>query len=326
MDYNSFSKEQLIQVVEEMKILNQQLLDEREQEIGLNFSWSGNLGHWYWNIVSNKVTFNSLKITTLGYTKEEIPENVTYQYFTDKLHPDDYQKTMDAMLAHLYNKAPVYEIEYRIKTKDGNYKWYYDRGKITQFDANGKPLLLAGIVFDITEKKEMQMKLEYSNLILAEQSSTDGLTKLKNHRALIENLKDNMAVSRRLNEPLSIAIFDIDDFKRINDSKGHLYGDKVLVDLANIMQKSVRNSDFVGRYGGEEFMVIFPRTNIKEAVAISDRIRSSIEHFSFIEGMHVTISGGVKELYGDGMSLSDFVHAADLNLYEAKKRGKNVIV
>jgi hypothetical protein len=101
MDYTKFTKKQLIQTIEEIQILNQQLLEEKEQAVGLDFSWTCNLGHWYWNLMTNNVTFNPLKVTTLGYTEEEIPKKVDYQYFTEKLHPEDYQKTMDAMLAHI---------------------------------------------------------------------------------------------------------------------------------------------------------------------------------------------------------------------------------
>jgi len=69
MDYSKLTREQLIQTIEELKMLNRQLLEEKEQEIGLDFSWTGNLGHWYWNIKTNTVTFNPLKVTTLGYSK-----------------------------------------------------------------------------------------------------------------------------------------------------------------------------------------------------------------------------------------------------------------
>ena len=102
----------------------------------LEYAWSGNLGHWYWNIKTNTVTFNPLKVTALGYDRDEIPDQVSYQFFTDKIHPEDYQKTMDAMMAHLYGKAGVYEVEYRIRAKNGEYRWYYDRGRITQYDKN----------------------------------------------------------------------------------------------------------------------------------------------------------------------------------------------
>ncbi|NLE25022.1 MAG: PAS domain-containing protein [Clostridiaceae bacterium] len=199
MKYADYSKKQLLDRIEELEILNNELLTEKEQETKLEYAWTGNLGQWYWNIKTNAVTFNPLKVTALGYDKSEIPEQVTYQFFTDKLHPEDHEKTMNVMLNHLHGKANVYEAEYRIRTKDGKYKWYYDRGRITQYDDEGKPVLLAGIVFDITEKKEMEIDLKEKNELLAEQATTDGLTKLSNHRTIIEQLKSEIDKNIRLN-------------------------------------------------------------------------------------------------------------------------------
>lgn len=324
MMYNDYSRKQLLDRIKELELLNFELRKEKEQEAKLDYAWTGNLGHWYWNLETNNVTFNPLKVTTLGYNMDEVPEHVTYQFFTDKLHPEDHSKTMDAMLAHLYGKAEVYEVEYRIKTKDGKYKWYYDRGKITQFNENGKPLFVAGIVFDITEKKEIQLELEHKNEILIEMSSLDGLTKVSNHRTLIERLKAGILDLKVTNNPLSIVIFDIDDFKKVNDSKGHVFGDRILVETAKIIKSSVRDADVVGRYGGEEFMVIYSDTDLKKAQTISDRIRQSIETFSFSEGIRITISGGVKQY--DGEETSELIHLADMNLYKAKNKGKNQVV
>lgn len=131
MKYDNYSREQLLDRINELESLNKELLKEKEQEAKLDYAWTGNLGHWYWNLQTNSVNFNLLKVTTLGYDASEIPEHVTYDFFTEKLHSDDYNKTMEAMRDHLYGKAEVYEVEYRIKAKDGKYKWYYDRGKIT---------------------------------------------------------------------------------------------------------------------------------------------------------------------------------------------------
>lgn len=324
MNYTELSKEELLQHIYELELLNKQLLKEKEQDTRLEYAWTGNLGHWYWNVQTNKVTFNHLKVTTLGYTETEIPEKVTYQFFTDKLHPDDYQKTMDAMRNHLYGNIGVYEVEYRIRTKDGKYKWYYDRGKITQYDHEGKPVFLAGVVFDVTEKKELQLELEHKNRILAEQSSVDGLTGLKNHRTLIEQLKFEISEANRTRQPLCIGMFDIDNFKKVNDSKGHIYGDKVLADIASIIQGSIRNTDMGGRYGGEEFVVILPNTQIDVAFTVAERIRKAIEEHIFDSGQRITISGGVEKY--QGQQISEFIHAADVKLYEAKGRGKNQII
>ena len=318
------TREMLLMRIEELEILNRELLTEKENEVRLKYSWTGNLGHWYWNIKTNTVTINPLKVTALGYDESEIPEQITYQFFTSMLHPDDYQPTMDAMMNHLYGRSPVYEVEYRIKGKDGEYKWYYDRGRITQYDGDGKPLFLAGIVFDITEKKKLQMDLEQQNKILAERSSIDGLTQISNRRSLIEFLETETEEANRSNKPLSVAIFDIDNFKRVNDIKGHVVGDQVLVEVARIIRKNTRVNDLAGRYGGEEFMVVFANADLAIAANISERIRQAIAHNQFVDGLQITISGGVKQYIGE--SLTEFIHAADVNLYEAKKRGKNRII
>ncbi len=324
MDYKEKTKEQLMERIDELEILNQQLLKEKEQETKLEYDWTGNLGHWYWNIRTNSVTFNPLKVKVLGYEKDEIPESVSYEYFTDKIHPDDHESTMQAMKDHLYGRESVYEAEYRMRTKEGKYRWYYDRGKITRVDEKGKPVFLAGIVFDITEKKESELELENKNKELAEISSVDGLTKISNRRALIEHLKTAAIESYVSKNNMSIAMFDIDDFKKVNDTKGHVYGDKVLANVAAILDRSIRDSDLAGRYGGEEFMVIFSDADAKKAAGIAERIRISIEKIFIEEDPKITVSGGVKQYQGE--ELTDFIKAADENLYKAKRTGKNKII
>jgi diguanylate cyclase (GGDEF)-like protein/PAS domain S-box-containing protein len=318
------SKEQLLQRIEELELLNRELLSEKEKETRLEFAWTGNLGHWYWNIKTNAVTFDPLKISTLGYDKSEISEPVTYQFFTDKIHPEDYLPTMDAMRSHLAGKATVYEAEYRIQTKSGAYRWYYDRGRITQFDTDGKPVFLAGIVFDVTVKKEMQLELEQKNRVLARMSSTDGLTQISNHSTLLDLLTEQMAESTRTGRPLTAALLDVDDFKRVNDSKGHVYGDKVLAEIAAILKAAMRETDIVGRYGGEEFMAVFVNTDLQTSAMVVERIVRDVEAHNFADGLKITVSAGVGQYAGEG--LSDFVHGVDVKLYKAKKLGKNRVV
>lgn len=315
--------EQLILEKEELSLLNQQLLEEREQEDSLQFSWAGNLGHWYWNIKTNRVTFNLLKATTLGYDINELPEKVSYEFFTDKVHPDDYQKTMNAMLEHLHGNKPVYEVEYRIKTKEGKYKWYYDRGKITMRNPDGSPLFLAGIVFDITEQKALEIELESEIKVLTCLSYTDGLTQIYNHRFLMGKLNQCIQVWEVEKKPFSIAIFDVDNFKKVNDSFGHVNGDKVLQEVAELIVSNVRVTDIVGRYGGEEFVVIYPDADLEVAINISERVRRAIEEHQFSINQKITVSGGVKEY--TGLQQKEFIHKADIVMYYAKTNGKNRI-
>jgi diguanylate cyclase (GGDEF)-like protein/PAS domain S-box-containing protein len=305
----------------EIMTINQQLIEEKQQDTNLNYSWTGNLGKWYWYVPTNKVTFNHLKITALGYSESEIPEEVTYQYFTDKLHPDDYEQCMQIMRDHLNGKIPVYDVEYRIKAKDGSYRYYYDRGKITKYDKDNNPVLLAGIVFDITEKKKLEEQLAEQNKLLYTLSFTDGLTKVKNHRALIKILEDTAIDANNNNETFSIALFDLDNFKKVNDTKGHVCGDMVLENIAKIMMESVRKSDTVGRYGGEEFMIIFPNTKKEDAFKITESIRDKIEKYRFPCDVLATISAGVCEY--DGTSTIELIRKADTLLYKAKDNGRN---
>ena len=157
-EYENFTREELIEQLQTKDRLLEAWAREREEEETLKFAWTGNLGHWYWDVQANQVAFNPLKATNLGYKKSEIPKNCGYEFFTDKLHPEDFEPVMQNMRDHLYGKISVYEVEYRIQTKNGEWKWYYDRGKVTKRDAEGKPLFLAGIVFDISERKSMQEK------------------------------------------------------------------------------------------------------------------------------------------------------------------------
>jgi len=134
----------------------------------------------------------------------------------------------------------------------------------------------------------------------------------------------SMVNADRTATPLSIAIFDIDNFKRVNDTKGHVIGDQVLVALAAILKKAVRGSDYIGRYGGEEFMVIFRDTGLSIAEKVSERVRQAIESYGFVEGLKITISGGVSQYHGETMT--ELIQSADFKLYSAKKSGKNQIV
>lgn len=323
MEYETLSKNELLKKIYSLEAINKQLLKEKEQEAKLNYDWAGNLGHWYWYIEDNNVTFNPLKITNLGYSEKEIPKDVDYEFFTNKLHPEDYNKTMKAMRDHITGKENVYEIEYRIKCKDGGYKWYYDIGKITQYDKEGRPLLLAGIVFDITERKSLEIELKKKNKILFEKAFKDELTKMFNFRSIKECLYIQVNESKYKEVPLSIIIFDIDNFKKINDTKGHVFGNKVIIKISEIIRENIRKDDIAGRFGGEEFIVILPNTDLNTATNVAERIRKAIDKNDF-QGVKVTISGGVNQYNNE--DVFSLIEIADQKLYTAKKTGKNKII
>ncbi len=317
------SKQELITRVNELQILLNAFKEEKDNWELLNFPWIGNLGNWYWYVKSNHVVFNEAKIIALGYHKEDIPGKIGFDFFTGKLHPDDYERVMDNMRSHLYGKSPVYETTYRIQTKDGRWVWFYDRGKITKRDENGKPELVAGIVFDITEQKRMEELLEKQNQQLLELSRTDPLTGLFNRRVLDEKLDYEIRRAQRIKSHLSLLMLDIDHFKHINDTYGHLTGDKILVRVAEILKETIRNIDIVGRFGGEEFLIIFPDCSLSDGAGIAEKIRTTVMQSAFISTIQVTISGGIVEYRDD--AIDEFTERADKCLYQAKENGRNRI-
>lgn len=156
----------------------------------------------------------------------------------------------------------------------------------------------------------------------------DGLTGLLNHTAIKEELAREVIRSSRLNSPLSLAMVDIDFFKKVNDTYGHAAGDRVLKSLARLLKQRLRETDIVGRYGGEEFAVIMNDTDAASAAKVIDEIRmvfSRLLHLSHDQEFSVNFSCGIADLahFSDAVSLSE---AADKALYQAKQRGRNKVV
>lgn len=158
---------------------------------------------------------------------------------------------------------------------------------------------------------------------------TDGLTGLYNHRQFMQMLDEQLRRATRYSEPLSLLMFDVDNFKKFNDSYGHPTGDKVLVTVGCVLRKSLRSFDLSFRYGGEEFVAILPDTDLEHAICVAERIRVSIERESgrMLEGVAphgVTVSVGVASYPrdGEGEKLLDVV---DQLLYKAKASGKNAV-
>lgn len=158
--------------------------------------------------------------------------------------------------------------------------------------------------------------------------SKDSLTGLFSHKKIYEQLRLSLNISARYNQPLTYAIIDLDDFKHVNDSYGHITGDNVLIALSNTLKSSVRSSDFVGRYGGEEFVIIFPETTEKAAYESLERIREKFAqtpHYANGEKFHITLSAGIASYPKHG-DLDTIMVVADEALYLAKNKGKNQIV
>lgn len=158
-------------------------------------------------------------------------------------------------------------------------------------------------------------------------SIRDGLTGIFNHAYIVGDLEQEIERVKRYNTTFSVILIDIDNFKRVNNSYGHLASDVVLKQMAEIMLNNLRIIDIVGRYGGEEFLIILPETDLERAIAVSERLRMAVVSESFLynnTAISSTISLGIAT-YREGKGAQDLIKIADDNLYKAKTGGKNRI-
>lgn len=191
-------------------------------------------------------------------------------------------------------------------------------------------LFFGGIYYFISQ---LLQKINETQQKLMALASIDDLTQLYNRRYFFERFNQEVERAKRYQRPLSCIIMDIDYFKHVNDSYGHLAGDQVLIDIAQILKNNCRQSDLAGRYGGEELIILLPETEAGGAMIIADRIREIIEEHQTVDGkgvvIGVTVSMGVASLSGTELGNIDknerIVQYADDALLVAKKGGRNRI-
>ncbi len=157
-------------------------------------------------------------------------------------------------------------------------------------------------------------------------ATNDELTGIPNRRALTQKLEEWLAISDRHHEEIAtIAIIDLDLFKRINDEYGHLTGDKVLQEFAQMMKERTRRSDFFARYGGEEFALLMPKTDIHEAVTVMESLKGLISSIPLCHGERISFSAGLAQIRADD-TLESWLRRSDRRLYCAKQAGRNTII
>lgn len=181
--------------------------------------------------------------------------------------------------------------------------------------------LLSGLL-----ASQIFQSMKFQNTLL--ESRTDELTGLSNRRRIMEQLQQEMNRAKRYENKLSLILLDLDHFKLINDDHGHVVGDEVLRRLGKILKRETRDTDFVGRYGGEEFLIVTPEATPNEAMELAERIRARVAEHDFEgpgeESFTVTLSGGVAD-YEENLTPKSFIERADRALYRAKNEGRNRI-
>ena len=195
----------------------------------------------------------------------------------------------------------------------------------------GEKIKIGDNVLTLANTLAGNASIALKNAELYEMAITDTLTKLYTRRFVLLRLEEEIAKAARYKVPMSVIMFDIDRFKRINDTFGHRSGDTVLVKLSEIMKNETRNVDIPGRLGGEEFLIILPMTSAENAFVLAERIRKSFEETEFIfkskdereHKLHITVSGGIAE-FEEGLTITDILDRSDKALYFSKDSGRNL--
>ncbi|HVK98866.1 MAG TPA: diguanylate cyclase [Dongiaceae bacterium] len=185
------------------------------------------------------------------------------------------------------------------------------------------------VLFDVTDTAIYRSMHQAAMKKLEMVSRVDGLTQLFNRSHWQSRLSEEFSRAGRYQAPLTLIMFDLDHFKSVNDTHGHLGGDAVLVQVAELIRSALRDSDIAGRYGGEEFGIILPSTPMDGAKVVAERLRASIESspvpFEKIQ-IPVTASLGIAQFDAGIKDVEEFIAHADAALYDAKERGRNRVV
>ncbi len=221
----------------------------------------------------------------------------------------------DKLIATILLQGKVRNHEIEIASKDGDPPIASISGSVLQ-DTDGKRIGIIAIFKDITEQKQLENELQ-------ELSIKDNLTSLYNQRHFYSVLQREMARAQRQSHPLCLLLLDLDNFKALNDTRGHLAGDRILERLGQIMKECTREHvDHTFRYGGDEFTVILTETNPRQAMEVADRIKQLTPES--LDDANITLSIGLAE-FANSETLEEFIHEADQAMYTAKKAGGNQI-
>ena len=254
----------------------------------------------------------------LGFPPEYFLEDMNR--FWEMVHPEDLER-LQSEDRTANEEGVFFHAEVRLLLPSGKTVWLRISSRPTEKTVNNC-VVWSGYMIDISRQKELEEELQ-------KLATIDSLTQAFNRRAFYEKLNEESGRARRYGHALSVVVCDLDDFKLVNDTFGHAVGDQALSEFGSLVSGSLRESDFIGRVGGEEFALALPYSDIGAAVQTAERLRSSLEQTAIdVEGNQcsLTISVGVSELRGEADSVSELMKRADDALYEAKTTGRNKVV
>lgn len=272
-------------------------------------------GVWSINVPSNSINFMSPRLSLIsGY--DSINLTTDQNTWRNIIHREDV-KIYDERNSEIISKG-IQEIEYRIIHKSGAIKWVRDVA-IPTFDDNHNLISIEGVITDITNQVDYKERMAYL-------AYHDHLTGLPNRRLFDEKLFDILESSKTNGESFAIFYLDVDGFKRINDSLGHVMGDQVLEHFSERIKKTIPQNALLSRFGGDEFAIIIPNISTSQnSIEIAKRLIDNLQKPYGIDNLdlYVTASIGISIYPADGEDANTLIEKADIALYRAKEMGKN---
>lgn len=273
----------------------------------------------YHDDAEDEFTFVSAGVTALlGLDSVDVttlPSEELTALFWSKVLPDDRQTLEKTTHAANYPLAREWETEFRIQTDDG-IRWLWGHAVPVGDPAPGQ--LFRGVLLDITDRKELEERLKQA-------ATHDPLTGALNRAGLEPQLEASLAGAQRREQPLAVAMLDIDHFKHINDAHGHSMGDTVLTQFVALIHDRLRKSDSLARWGGEEFLILLPHTNADGALELAESLRDAVAKHVFAHQEPLTVSIGVATARPRD-TVVELTRRADERLYRAKALGRNRVV
>lgn len=239
-------------------------------------------------------------------------------YMRDRVHEEDIETAFKDLKRHLKGKTDYYQSEFRVKVKDGTYKWVNNRGKALK-DEHNKVIKMAGSVTDINETKKIHEKIKYI-------AYYDNLTGLPNRAMLMDSLEKITKEFEEQNKKLGVIFLDIDDFKIVNDLLGHDYGDDVIKTVANILRSTLPENSILARSGGDEFVILLKDIEGSQIpMEFCENILKIFKSPIMIKGnrVYTSASMGIAIYPSDATSSKELLSNADTAMFKSKQNGKN---
>ena len=265
------------------------------------------------NAAGEILSINNTGAHMLGYEVDELIGESAAKV----IHPEDQQAVFACIEQRFGNPAAAYDIEYRKIRKDGSILWVHQRATLET--GVEEPRLLV-VCRDVTDRHILEAQLAY-------QASHDALTSLINRREFERRMQRLLSGQANQTDRHALCILDLDKFKIINDSCGHMAGDELLIQIATLLEGQVRARDTLARLGGDEFAILMEHVSLEKAAILAEKLRSTIEKFQFrwhSQIFCISVSIGVVSIQ-HGESIADTLNRADMACYGAKKGGRNRI-